>query len=137
MKVSLILSSASVFLVQGFTSVALGQHAQITVAMISILCVDCVVSLGSHIKWNQNAENDAEDPAGDTEGAHIFGSFSLKLCPPGVTGNDDHLKDTQEEDGANGHISADSEHKKQVCIQISLMNCFNPKAASVLGIPFK
>ena len=81
MKVSLILSSASVFLVQGFTSVALGQHAQITVAMIYIVCVDCVVPLGSHIKWNQNTENDAEDPAGDTEGAHIFGSFALKLCP--------------------------------------------------------
>ena len=103
------------FLVQGFASVALGQHAQITVAMISILCVDCVVSLGSHIKWNQNAENDAEDPAGDTEGAHIFGSFSLKLCPPGVTGNDDHLKDTQEEDGANGHISANSLNVKSKC----------------------
>lgn len=96
--------------------------------MIYILWVDCVIPLGSHLKWNQNTENHAEDPAEDTEGAHIFGSFSLKLCPPGVTGNDDHLKGTQEEDGANGHISADSWNMKNKCAS---------KAASVSGIPFK
>ncbi|XP_055409571.1 uncharacterized protein LOC129632145 isoform X8 [Bubalus kerabau] len=82
----------------------------------------------SHLKWKQNTENHAEDPAEDTEGAHIFGSFSLKLCPPGVTGNDDHLKGTQEEDAANGHISANSWNGKSKCAS---------KAASVTGIPFK
>lgn len=96
--------------------------------MIYILWVDCVIPLGSHLKWNQNTENHAEDPAEDTEGAHIFGSFSIKLYLREVTGNNDHLKGTQEEDGANGHISADSWNMKSKCAS---------KAASVSGIPFK
>ena len=55
-----------------------GSTPQITVAMIYILCVDCVVPLGSHLKWNQNTEKHAEDPAEDTEGAHIVWSQLFK-----------------------------------------------------------
>lgn len=43
------------------------------------------------------------------EGAHVPGSFSLKLWPPGVPGTDpDDLTDTQAAGGANGYVSAPS-----------------------------
>lgn len=48
----------------------------------------------------------------------MYLSFYFKLCPPGVPGaDDDGLEDTQEAGGANGHVLAHCESRKQVYIQ--------------------
>ena len=75
--------------------------------MIYVPYTGCVVQSVTCINRDRNIEHHVQDPAEDTEGAQVPGSFSLKLCPPGVPGTDhDHLKDTQDAGGANGHIPA-------------------------------